>query len=71
MVTLLSATVIAPTCMYADAYATACMAMGFEKAKAMILNDSNLECYFIYADESGKMQTYISPNLKNKTSNNL
>lgn len=71
MVTLLSATVIAPSCMYADAYATACMAMGLEKAKAMILNDPNLECYFIYADENGNTQTYISPNLKGKTTNNL
>lgn len=33
---LLSATIIAPTCMEADAYATACMAMGFEKAQSMI-----------------------------------
>jgi thiamine biosynthesis lipoprotein len=57
--------------MYADAYATACMAMGFEKAKAMILNDPSLECYFIYADENGITQTYISPNLKGKTTNNL
>jgi thiamine biosynthesis lipoprotein len=69
MVTLLSATVIAPTCMYADAYATACMAMGLEKAKTMILNDPSLECYFIYADENGKTQTFISDNLKTKTAN--
>lgn len=32
---LLSATVVMPTCMEADGYATACMAMGFEKAREM------------------------------------
>jgi thiamine biosynthesis lipoprotein len=69
MITILSATVIAPTCMYADAYATACMAMGLEKAKAMILNDPNLECYFIYSDDNGETQTFISPGLEGKTSN--
>jgi len=35
----------------------------------MILNDPNLECYFIYSDENGETQTFISPGLKGKTSN--
>ena len=33
---ILSSTIIAPTCMEADAYATACMAMGYSKAKEMV-----------------------------------
>jgi len=33
---ILSATVIAPDCMFADAYATACMALGSARAKKMI-----------------------------------
>lgn len=33
---MLSATIVSSTCMEADAYATACMAMGFEKAKEMV-----------------------------------
>lgn len=33
---MLSATIVAPSCMLADAYATACMAMGSTRAKAMI-----------------------------------
>lgn len=70
MITLLSATVVAPNCMYADAYATACMAMGLEKAKAMILEDPALECYFIFVGEDGKTDTYISPGLVKKTSRN-
>lgn len=70
MVTLLSATVVASNCMFADAYATACMAMGLEKAKAMIAANPGLECYFIYTDENGDTKTYISSDLKGRTSNN-
>lgn len=33
---MLAATVVASTCMEADAYATACMAMGFDRAKEMV-----------------------------------
>ncbi len=67
MQTLLSATVLAPNCMLADAYATACMAMGLERAREMILDDKTLEAYLIYADQDGKTVTYISPGLKSKT----
>ena len=63
MQTLLSATVFAPTCMYADAYATACMVQGLQKAKAMILADPTLEAYFIYANDEGEMETYLSPGM--------
>jgi thiamine biosynthesis lipoprotein len=66
MQTLLSATVFASDCMYADAYATACLAMGLEGAKELILSEDNLEAYFIYADEKGEMQTYISPGMQNQ-----
>lgn len=46
---VLSATVIAPTCMEADAVATACMAMGLDKAKLM-LQELNLEALLILPD---------------------
>ena len=46
---LLSATVIAPTCMQADAMATACMVLGEEKALQMTESVENTECYLIYA----------------------
>ena len=65
MQTLLSATVLAPTCMYADAYATACMTQGLEKAKAMILADPTLEAYFIYANDEGEIESYLSPGMVN------
>ncbi|MCE7992771.1 MAG: FAD:protein FMN transferase [Roseivirga sp.] len=66
MQTLLSATVFAPNCMYADAYATACLAMGLEGARRLILSDESLEAYFIYAGDDGKIQTYISPGMKDQ-----
>ncbi|MGW8121456.1 FAD:protein FMN transferase [Roseivirga echinicomitans] len=69
MITLLSATIVAPTCMYADAYATAAMAMGLEKAKSMVENNPSIEAYFIYADQDGNLQTYISTGLTGKTTN--
>lgn len=45
---LLSATVIAPECMLADAWATAFMVMGLEKSMVMANNNPELEAYFIY-----------------------
>ena len=61
---LLSASVIAPDCMTADAYATAFMVLGLEKSKAIVKNDPNLEAYFIYTNTDGKYQTYSSEKLK-------
>lgn len=69
MQTLLSATVIAPTCMLADAYATACMVLGKDKSIELIESNPTLECYLIYADENGETATYLSSGLKGKTTN--
>ncbi len=52
---LLSATVIAPDCMTADAWATAFMVMGFEKASKLVNQLSNIEAYFIISDEEGSL----------------
>jgi FAD:protein FMN transferase len=71
MQTLLSATVLAPNCMLADAYATACMVLGLEGAKSLILDDPQLEAYFIYGDDDGSLLTYISPGLEGRTVNAL
>jgi thiamine biosynthesis lipoprotein len=62
---LLSATVIANNCMTADAYATAFMVMGVEKARQFLSlhKDLGLEVYFIY-DEQGVWKTYMSESLK-------
>ncbi len=58
---LLSATVIAGNCMTADAYATAFMVMGLDKAKQFLEDNKNLglEVLFIY-DEKGISKTYMS-----------
>lgn len=57
---LLSATVIAPDCATADAYATAFMVMGLEEAKALIQKDKHLKVYLIYADQKGEMQVFTN-----------
>lgn len=57
---LLSASVISDKCMNADAYATAFMVMGLEKAKQFIEKHQNIEAYFIYSDIKNNMKTYSS-----------
>lgn len=54
--TLLSASVFAPTCAEADAFATACMAMGIDKAVTMLEKNPTISAYFIYVDADGKPQ---------------
>ncbi len=56
---VLSATVIARDCMTADAYATALMVMGFEKAKQLVEQDSTLEAVLIYS-ENAELSTWQS-----------
>lgn len=46
---ILSATIIAPSCMEADAIATACMASSSENARALV-KDTNVEALFVYED---------------------
>lgn len=48
--TLLSATVIAPDAMSADAYATWFMVVGLERAKEVITNTKEIEGYLIYSE---------------------
>lgn len=57
---LLSATVIADDCATADAYATAFMVLGMEKAMAVCNSDNSIEAYFIYADEEGNYASSMS-----------
>lgn len=67
MQTLLSATVLAPSCMLADGFATACMVLGLEESIRLIESDPTLEAYFIHTNEQGELVAYISPGLKGKT----
>lgn len=67
---ILSATVLADNCATADAYATAFMVMGLEKAKAILDRHPELMVYFIYSDKNGKNAVWYSPSLKTRLQNN-
>ena len=51
--TLLSATIVAPDCMTADAWATACMAMGTERTQALFEKRTDLGVMTISTDPEG------------------
>nr|WP_321453373.1 FAD:protein FMN transferase [uncultured Carboxylicivirga sp.] len=50
---LLGVSVLAPDCMTADAYATAFMVLGVEKATKIVENNPDLEAYFISSGTNG------------------
>lgn len=50
--TLLSATVVAPDCITADALATTFMVLGVEKGKQLVANLKDIDVYFVY--DNGK-----------------
>ena len=52
---LLSASVVAKDCATADGFATAFMVMGLDKAWEIAQNIPDIDAYFIYSDENGKM----------------
>lgn len=57
---LLSATVLANDCMTADAFATTFMVVGKDIGIEIARQVPGLEIYFIYADEKGEHQVYMS-----------
>ena len=63
---ILSSTVIANDCATADAYATAFMVMGIEKAQELLKRHPEIMAYFIYAGNDGKNKTWCSESLKGK-----
>lgn len=63
---ILSATVLADNCATADAYATAFMVMGLDKAKTVLEKHPELMAYFIYSDEKGNNAVWYSPSLREK-----
>ena len=56
---LLSATIVAPDCMTADAWATACMVGGLENAKVWVKDNPEIKGYFIY-EENGVLKVWKS-----------
>lgn len=66
---LLSATVIADDCTTADAYATAFMVMGLEKAQEFCNTKRGIEAFFIYADSRGEITTTMTKGFTEYTPN--
>ena len=60
---LLSATVIADRCAKADAYSTAFMVMGIDKAKQVLSRHPELRAYFILSTPQGELTTWQSDGL--------
>ena len=61
---ILGASVYAPTCMEADAYATAFMVLGTEESKKIVLDNSHIEACFIYQNKQGEREVWMSDRLK-------
>ena len=57
---LLSASVLAENCTLADGYATAFMALGYEKSLEMLEKLNNVDVYFIYVDEAESIRVFTS-----------
>lgn len=57
---VLSANVIAPTCAEADAWATAFMAMGLERSKAILKNQKEIEAYLVFSNGENSIDTYVT-----------
>lgn len=55
---LMSATIIAPKSSLADAYATACMAMGLDSAWAWVQRLPDVDAYFIYVQGDSLAERY-------------
>ena len=68
---MLSATVIAGDCMTADAFATAFMVLGIEEAIPIINMHPEMDAYFIFSDNDGTINTFMTDGFKSilKTEN--
>ena len=61
---LLSASVFAAECATADAWATAFMVMGLERAMETLKSLRGIDVLFIYSNDAGDEEMFISPALK-------
>lgn len=60
---MMSATVIADNCTYADGLATMMMVIGVERAISFLESSSNVDAYIVYKD-GDSLKTYITPGAK-------
>ncbi len=61
---LLSATVVAPTSMQADAYATAFMVLGVDSSLVLCRKFKDMDCYLVYNDKDGNYQVAMTEGFK-------
>lgn len=61
-----SATVIAPTCGVADAYATSFMALGLKKSEELLKNLTGVEAYLTYNNSLNQHQVFITEGFKKR-----
>lgn len=63
---VLSVSVVAPDCMTADAYGTVFMVMGLERSKLFLEAhpELKLDAYFIFSDEKGTYDTWMTPGMQ-------
>ncbi|MCG2418180.1 FAD:protein FMN transferase [Aequorivita sp. F47161] len=64
-----SATVLAPTCGLADAYATSFMALGLEKSKEVLKNLPKIEAYLTFNDSLNNHQVFMTDGFKKQLAN--
>ena len=57
---VLSATVLAPSCIAADAWATALMVMPLEKSVSLINSEPSLEAYWVVVNENDSIDEVFS-----------
>lgn len=57
---LLSATVLAPSCAMADAFATSFMVMGLDSAKALLTRHEELQAFLIFTTRDGEYDTWTN-----------
>ncbi len=63
---ILSVSVIAPTCMEADAYATAFQAMGIQKIKSFLKLKPDIKAYLIFENSKNELETLSINNFPEK-----
>ena len=61
---ILSASIFSADCTTADAWATAMMVMGHEKAIQLLKKHPEIDALLIYTSPQGKMKTYLTPGVK-------
>lgn len=62
--TLLSATVVCDAAMTADAYDTVFMVLGLEKSIELLKKLPGIEVYFIYSNQQGEYEVFLSEGMK-------